>query len=253
MDRVKGKVAIVTGAGQGMGAAFATLLAKEGAKVVVTDINAAGAQNTVAQVKNAGGEAIFIKHDVTSEKDWENVMNKTMSEYGRLNILVNNAGIMYQKKIEETTLEQWHQMLGVNLDSVFLGTKHAVAPMRKSGGGSIVNISSIAGIIGTADDTSQYIAAKGGVRAFTKAAAIEFSKRAHDYNIRVNSVHPGPTYTDMIKNMPDEVKQYIIKLPVLQRFADPMEIANGVLFLASDESSYVTGAELVMDGGWTII
>jgi len=180
-------------------------------------------------------------------------MNKTLSEYGKLNILVNNAGIMYQRKIEDTTLEQWHQMLNVNLDSVFLGTKHAVAPMRKSGGGSIVNISSIAGIIGTADDTSQYIAAKGGVRSFTKAAAIEFSKRAHDYNIRVNSVHPGPTKTNMIKNMPEEVKKYIRELPVLQRFAEPIELAYGVLFLASDESSYMTGAELVIDGGWTII
>ncbi len=253
MDRVKGKVAIVTGAAGGMGNAFSVLLAREGAKVVVTDIDAEGGKNTVSQIKKGGGEAIFVKLDVTSEKDWDNVINKTISEYGKLNILVNNAGIMYQRKIEDTTLEEWHRMLGINLDSVFLGTKHAAAPMRKSGGGSIVNISSIAGIIGTADDTSQYIAAKGGVRSFTKAAAIEFSKRVYDYNIRVNSIHPGPTYTNLIKNMPEEVKNTIIKLPVLQRFADPMEIANGVLFLASDESSYITGAELVIDGGWTII
>ncbi len=253
MDRVKGKVAIVTGAATGMGAAFSTLLAKEGAKVVVTDIDLEGGQNTVSQIKKAGGDALFVKLDVTSENDWDIAMDRTVAAYGKLNILVNGAGIMYQKKIEDTSLDLWHRMMSVNLDSVFLGTKHAVVPMRKSGGGSIVNISSIAGIVGTADDTSQYIAAKGGVRAFTKAAAIEFSKRAHDYNIRVNSIHPGPTNTNMIKNMPEEVKNYIIKLPVLQRFADPMEIAYGVLFLASDESSYMTGAELVIDGGWTII
>lgn len=253
MNRVKGKAAIVTGAAGGMGAAFCQLLASEGARVAATDIDEKGGTETASRIQQEGGEAIFIKHDVTSEKDWAAVMEKTLAEYGRLDILVNNAGIMYQKEIKDTTLEEWHKMLGVNLDSVFLGTKYAVEPMRKSGGGSIVNISSIAGIIGTADDTAQYIAAKGGVRAFTKAAAIEFSKRAHDYNIRVNSVHPGPTKTSMIKNMPEEVKNYIIKLPVLQRFADPVEIANGVLFLASDESSYITGAELVIDGGWTII
>jgi NAD(P)-dependent dehydrogenase (short-subunit alcohol dehydrogenase family) len=253
MDRVKGKVALVTGAAGGLGTAFSVLMAREGAKVAVTDINVEGGKKTVAQIKKEGGEAFFQRQDVTVEKDWEDIMAKIMSEYGRLDILVNNAGILYEKAIEDTTLEQWNHMIATNLTSNFLGTKHAVKPMRKSGGGSIINISSVAAIIATVDDTSQYIAAKGGIRSFTKAAAIEFSKMVKDYHIRVNSVHPGAILTNMVKGMPPDMSQKLVNRAPMMRFADPMEVAYGVLFLASDEASFVTGSELVIDGGWIIV
>lgn len=253
MDRVKGKVAIVTGGGGGLGRAITSLLAKEGAKVVVTDINEADGQKAAEEIKREGGEAIFIKHDVSSEGDWSEVIEKTLAEFGKLDILVNNAGVMLVKEIKDISLEEWHRLMSVNLDGTFLGTKHAIRAMQKSGGGSIVNMSSAAGIVGTIDDTSAYCTSKGAVRLFTKAAALECSKGGHDYNIRVNSVHPGVTMTPMTAAMMEDaaIKKRMEESHPIGRVAEPIDQAYGVLYLASDESRFVTGAELVIDGGWT--
>ena len=261
MDRVKGKVAIVTGAARGLGKAQAVLLAKEGAKVVATDINETLGKRLPEEVKRDGGEAIFIKHDVTNEQGWREVIEKTLSEYGKLDILVNNAGVLLHHTIEELSLEDWRSVLNVNLEGVFLGTKYAIGAMKKSGGGSIVNISSIAGLVGM-PDTSSYVASKGAVRLFTKSAALECSKLKLDYNIRVNSIHPGFIYTEMVDGViktdvkkfgltMEEAKKLYEDMTMMGHFGEPEDIAYGVLYLASDESKYVTGAELVIDGGYT--
>jgi 3(or 17)beta-hydroxysteroid dehydrogenase len=254
MGRVEGKTAIVTGAARGLGQGIALLLANEGAKVAVTDILEDGGKKTVEEIRRGGGEAIFIKHDVTSEDSWSAVVKQVLSEFGKLDILVNNAGVQVVKEIAETSLEDWHGLMSVNLDGVFLGTKHAIRTMRKSGGGSIVNISSVAGIIGTADDTAAYCASKGGVRLFTKAAALECSKMGHGYNIRVNSIHPGVIKTDMVASMMAKdaaLKKRMESNHPIGFLGEPIDIAYAVLYLASDESRLVTGAELVVDGGWT--
>jgi 3(or 17)beta-hydroxysteroid dehydrogenase len=253
MDRVKGKSAIVTGAAGGLGSAITALLAAEGAAVTLTDVNEAAGRKVAAEIKSKGGRAIFIKHDVSSESDWRRVVEKTVAEYGKLDVLVNNAGIMIVSKIEDMPLEEWRRLMSVNLDGVFLGTKHAVPAMRKSGGGSIINMSSAAGIVGTADSTAAYSASKGGVRLFTKASALEFSKAGHGYNIRVNSVHPGVIDTPMVAAMrqPGAVGDEMLNIMPIGGLGKPIDIAYGVLYLASDESRLVTGAELVIDGGWT--
>ena len=252
MDRVKGKVAIITGAAGGLGKAQALLLAKEGAKVVATDTNEAQGKKVSEEVNGLGGEAIFIQHDVSSESQWRNVIDETLGRFGKLDILVNNAVVMVWKNIEETSLDDWRWLMSINLDGVFLGTKYAMGAMKKSGGGSIINISSVAGIVGTLD-SSAYHASKGGVRIFTKAAALECSKAGYDYNIRVNSVHPGVIKTSMVGELlkdEDKMKTALGWHP-LGHFGEPEDIANGVLYLASDESKFMTGAELVIDGGWT--
>ena len=253
MDRVKGKVAIVTGGAGGMGHAIAALLANEGAAVTITDVNEAVGRQVAAEIKSGGGRAVFIQHDVSSESDWRRVIERTMAEFGKLDVLVNNAGIMIVKEIENMTLEEWRRLMSVNLDGVFLGTKHAVPAMRKSGGGSIINMSSAAGIIGTAHNTAAYSASKGAVRLFTKASALEFSKIGHNYNIRVNSVHPGVIDTPMTAAMrqPGVVGDEMEHIMPIGFLGKPIDIAYGVLYLASDESRLVTGAELVIDGGWT--
>ncbi len=261
MDRVKGKVAIVTGAARGLGKAQALLLAKEGAKVVATDTNESLGKKLPEEVKREGGEAIFIKHDVSNERGWREVIGRTLSEYGKLDILVNNAGVLLHHTIEEVSLEDWRGVLNVNLEGVFLGTKYAIGAMKKAGGGSIVNISSIAGLVGM-PDTSSYVASKGAVRLFTKSAALECSKLKYDYNIRVNSIHPGFIYTEMFDGVikadvekfgitMEEAKKFYEGMTMMGRFGEPQDIAYGVLYLASDESKYVTGAELVIDGGYT--
>jgi NAD(P)-dependent dehydrogenase (short-subunit alcohol dehydrogenase family) len=253
MSRVIGKVAIVTGGAGGMGRAIASLLAKEGAKVVVTDVDEANGKKAAEEIRRGGGEVVFVKHDVTSERDWSELIKKTLAEFGKLDILVNNAGTMLVKEIEKTSLEEWRRVMSVNLDGVFLGTKYAIGAMKKSGGGSIVNISSAVGIIATLDDTSAYCSSKGAVRLFTKAAALECSKAGHNYNIRVNSVHPGPTETAMTEPLlADKIirKRLESDIPI-GSLGKPVDIAYAVLYLASDESRFVTGAELVIDGGWT--
>jgi 3(or 17)beta-hydroxysteroid dehydrogenase len=262
MDRVKGKVAIITGAAGGLGKAQALLLTREGSEVVLTDIVETEPRETVEEIRRAGGEAIFLRHDVTSEEDWAEVIEQTLSVFGRLDVLVNNAGIVISKAIADMSLEDWRRVTSVNLDGVFLGTKHAIAAMKKSGGGSIINMSSIGGLVGMGGDSSAYCASKGGVRLFTKSAALQCSKLGHGYNIRVNSIHPGFIMTPMLEKLMrvavavsgctyEEAKKTRADSTMIGRLGEPEDIAYAVLYLASDESSYVTGAELVVDGGYT--
>ncbi len=252
MDRVKGKVAVVTGSGDGMGKAAALLLAKEGARIVITDINEAAAKKVAEGINSQGGNAISIRHDVASETDWGAVIQKTLEGFGRLDVLVNNAGVIIYKTIEDTSLAEWRRLMSVNLDGVFLGTKFAIEAMKKSGGGSIINIASVAGLIGN-PDASAYHASKGGVRSFSKAAAIECSKAGYDYNIRVNSIYPGVIETRMADDLKKDEAKYKTALNwhAMGHFGDPEDVAYGVLYLASDESKFLTGSELVIDGGWT--
>jgi len=254
MDRVKDKVAIITGAATGIGRAAAQLLAQEGAKVVVTtDKNITGAEETVASIKSAGGEAIFIQQDITNESDWKTVIDKTLKKYGRLDVLVNNAGIMIAKEIENTSLEEWRRVMKINLDGVFLGTKYGIGAMKKSGGGSIINMSSVLGLVGNYDHTSAYSTSKGGIRSFTKAAAVECSKSGLDYNIRVNSVHPGVIETPMAAPVfqDEKIRKTLEDYHPIGRLGTTMDVAYGILYLASDESSFITGTELIIDGGCT--
>jgi len=253
--RLKGKVAIITGAAagvpgemMGIGGAAAWLFVREGATVVIGDINEKQGRRTVAKLRESGGEALFQHLDVTSEQGWQGVVRETASRYGKLDILVNNAGIGILATVEETTVELWDAHMNVHARGAFLGTKYAIPEVRKAGGGSIVNVSSIHGITGS-PTLAAYHAAKGAVRIFTKAAAIQYAKD----KIRVNSVHPGYTMTPMTEpgfSIPDVMKAVMGRIP-LGRLAKPEEIAAGILYLASDESSYVTGAELVIDGGVT--
>ncbi len=263
MDRVKGKVAIVTGAAGVLGKAMVMLLAKEGAKVVATDIVGTGAETLTREVEQQGGQAVFLSHDVSSEEDWQRVINETMSRFGRLDVLVNDAGVMLSKAIEEMTLGDWHGVLRVNLDSVFLGTKCVIEPMKKSGGGSIINISSVAGLVGMGGGSSAYSASKGGIRSFTKASALQLSKAGgRDFNIRVNSIHPAMVVTPLMESLfraeaektgktVEQVRKIREDWTLLGRLGRPDDIAYAVLYLASDESSWVTGTELVVDGGFT--
>ncbi len=253
MDRVKGKVVVVTGAASGLGKGAASLLAREGAKVILTDINEAGGKEAAEEIRRDGGEAIFMKLDVSNENDWSKVIKKTLAEFGRLDVLVNNAGVELVKEIADTSLEEWRWLMSVNLDGVFLGTKYGIRAMRESGGGSIINISSVAGIVGTFDDTAAYCASKGGVRLLTKAAALECSKAGHDYNIRVNSIHPGVIQTPMVEALlrDADIRERLKDIHPIGFLGEPIDIAYGVLYLASDESRLVTGSEMVIDGGWT--
>jgi 3(or 17)beta-hydroxysteroid dehydrogenase len=252
MDRVKGKVAIITGGAGGLGQAEASMLAKEGAGVMLTDMDETALASAVEKIRARGGKAAFIKHDVSSELDWSNVVCRTLEEFGRLDILVNNAGVIIYKKIEDTSLAEWRWLMSVNLDGVFLGTKFAIEVMKKSGGGSIINIASVAGLIGN-PDASAYHASKGGVRAFSKAAAIECSAAGYGYNIRVNSIYPGVINTRMADDLKKDDAKYKAALSwhAMGHFGEPEDVANGVLYLASDESKFLTGSELVIDGGWT--
>jgi NAD(P)-dependent dehydrogenase (short-subunit alcohol dehydrogenase family) len=253
MNRVLGKVALVTGGAKGIGRSTALLLASEGAKIVVSDLDETHGAEVVAEIRKAGGEAVFMQHDVTDEAAWERVIAAIKQTYGALNIVVNNAGIGFGGTAEDTPIENWQRMMSINLDSVFLGTKHAIIGM-KGGIGSIVNISSIEGII--ADPSlAAYNASKGGVRIFSKSAALHCAKSG--YKIRVNSVHPGYIWTPMVENhlkqFPNgaEIKAGIEALHPVGRMGDPDDIAYGILYLASDESKFVTGSELVIDGGYT--
>ncbi len=254
MDRVKNKVALVTGGALGLGEAMAKLLAREGAKVVVTDIKADDGNRVAEEIRRDGGEAMFIQHDVTDEKQWENAIGQTVERFGRLDILVNNAGIGIGGNVEETTLDQWRRTQSVNLDAVFIGTRDAVRAMRKTGGGSIINLSSIEGIVGD-PGLAAYNASKGGVRLFTKSAALYCAKAG--LNIRVNSVHPGYIWTPMVENFLrsqgdlEKGRQYLNSLHPVGHLGEPDDVAYGVLYLASDESKFVTGTELVIDGGYT--
>jgi 3(or 17)beta-hydroxysteroid dehydrogenase len=252
MDRVKDKVALVTGCAGGLGRAEAMLLAKEGAVVVVTDIDESAVERLAEEIKSQGGKSAYAKLDVTSEDEWNRVIDRILEELRKLDVLVNNAGVIFYKKIEDTSLTEWRRLMSVNLDGVFLGAKCAIKAMRANGTGSIINIASVAGLIGN-PDAAAYHASKGGVRSFTKAAAIECSKAGYGYNIRINSIYPGVINTSMADDLKkDEVKlQTALSWHAMGHFGEPEDVAYGVLYLASDESKFLTGSELVIDGGWT--
>lgn len=244
--RLQGKVAIISGAARGQGAAEARLFAREGAKVVLGDLLEVEGTRVAAEIAEHGGEAVFARLDVTREDDWRRVVQLAVQRFGKLNVLVNNAGIYQRASVEEATVQDWDRVMGVNAKGVFLGTKYAVPEMRKAGGGSIINISSVAGLVGGA--ATAYTASKGAVRLLTKATAVQYGKDG----IRCNSVHPGLIETEMLNQVrassPTPGAANATRVP-LGRTAEPEEVASCVLFLASDESSYVTGSELVVDGG----
>ncbi len=253
-DRLLNKVAIITGGASGLGLATAARFVEEGASVVVTDkdedrLN--GAFGNISNIKPLDRRY----QDVTDELGWNNLIEYVLAEYGCLDILVNNAGIVIRGTAEDTTISDWRKTQEVNLDAVFMGTRAAIGAMKTSGG-SIVNISSIEGLVGEAT-AAAYNASKGGVRIFTKSAALHCASQ--NYRIRVNSIHPGFIRTPMIDNAlaampPDEVEALLLRMEneiPLGSMGDPEDIANGCLYLASDESKYVTGSELVIDGGYT--
>ncbi len=246
--RLTGKVAIITGAGSGMGEETAKLFAREGATVVATDINFEAVTRVVETIRSNGGEAIALQHDVTSRNDWENIYNEVQSVCGKLDVLVNNAGIALAKPFLDQTEEDWARTYRINIDGVMLGTQYAIPLMEQNGGGSIVNISSISALTGMAG-AGAYTASKGAVRSLTKAAAVDYGKR----NIRVNSVHPGYIVTPMSAphmEHPD-YKQHFLNQIALPNLGRAEEVATAVLFLASDEANHITGIELPVDGGVT--
>jgi NAD(P)-dependent dehydrogenase (short-subunit alcohol dehydrogenase family) len=249
MARLAGKVALISGGARGQGAAEARLFTQEGAKVVFGDILDAEGTQVEAEIRAQGGEATYMHLNVTREQDWQSAVQTAESKYGKLDILVNNAGIAIHGTIEETTEDDWDHLMSINMKGVFLGTKYAIPAMRRAGGGSIINISSGAGIAPAPGTSAAYAASKGGVRLFTKATAVQHAKD----NIRCNSVHPGPIDTPMVRGPqtdPARVETLIGRVP-LGRLGTAEEIAYGVLYLASDEASFVTGSELVIDGGRT--
>ena len=243
--RLKDKVAIVTGGAHGMGEAESRLFAAEGAKIVVADILGNDAEVVAGDIRAAGGEAIAAKIDVTSEAEWGGLIAKAVAAYGRLDILVNNAGISGSSVGSPDGIEGWHRIIAVNQTSVFLGTKLAAEQMAKTGGGSIVNISSIMGFVGSTSGHPAYHASKGAVRIYSKAAAVRYGPSG----VRVNTVHPGYMPPMLNATNADERADKIAATP-LRRIGKPIEVAYGVLFLASDEASFVTGTELVIDGGF---
>src|SRR5438876_3632342 len=247
--RLVGKVALISGGARGMGAAEARMFAREGAQVVIGDVLEAEGRAAEADIKAKGGEAVFVRLDVTSEADWQKAVGLALSRFGKLNVLVNNAGIGGGSRIEDTTVEDWNRMMDINAKGVFLGTKAVIPAMRRAGGGSIIDISSQLGLVGVDNSSPQYQASKGAVRLLTKATAIQYAAEG----IRANSVHPGPIETPMTEARRSDLEVYkltVSRIP-LGRYGQPEDVAYGVLYLASDESSYVTGSELVIDGGWT--
>ncbi|OLB53879.1 MAG: cyclopentanol dehydrogenase [Candidatus Rokubacteria bacterium 13_2_20CM_2_70_11] len=232
-----------------MGAAEARLFAQEGARVVVADILEDEGRAVENDINAKGGEALFVRLDVTRETDWEQAVAATVGRFGKLDVLVNNAGIGGASRVEDTTVEAWERVMAVNAKGVFLGTRAAIPAMRRAGGGSIVNISSQLGLVGMEESSPQYSASKGAVRLLTKLTALQYARDA----IRANSVHPGPIVTPMTERRRSDPAQYqrmLARIP-LGRYGQPDEVAYGVLYLASDESAFVTGSELVIDGGWT--
>ncbi|HIN05345.1 MAG TPA: glucose 1-dehydrogenase [Dehalococcoidia bacterium] len=244
--RLEGKVALITGGARGQGAAEARVFAKEGAKVVIADILDGDGEKLAAEIGEAGGDALFIHLDVTSEDQWQSAISETVSRFGKLDVLVNNAAIWRRGIVEETTGDHWDAIMDVNAKGVFLGTKLVIPEMRKTGGGSIINISSVAGLVGSLT-SSAYSASKGAVRLLTKSTAIQYAGEG----IRANSIHPGAIDTEMgVQVWPDaETREEVTARTPVGRMGVPEDIAFGALYLASDESSFVTGSELVIDGG----
>lgn len=251
--RVEGKIALITGGGSGIGRATALTLAREGAAIIVTDLSESRAAETAAMITEAGGKARAMAQDVTDEAQWQAVFASLRANEGRLDILFNNAGVSNNGvKLADTTLEHWRFVNGANVEGVFLGTKYGIELMAETGGGSIINVSSIYGKVGAVGSVA-YNASKGAVCLLTKGAALECGKARN--GVRVNSVHPGFIETAMTAQRfsDNAARDWMIERTPIGRSGVPEDIANGVLYLASDESSFVTGAELVIDGGFTAI
>jgi NAD(P)-dependent dehydrogenase (short-subunit alcohol dehydrogenase family) len=259
MNRVANKVVIITGASLGLGAASAQMLAKEGAAIVLADIKDEEGQAVRKSIEATGTTALYVHHDVASEESWRSLVERTVTRFGRVDVLVNNAGVAASAAPEEQTLEQWRWLMSINLDGVFLGTKHAILAMKSyppKGGGSIINLSSIEGLVGD-PHLGAYNASKGGVRLYTKSVALYCAKAGLD--IRVNSIHPGYIWTPMVENYLRSQgdgdiaagRREIAAMHPVGRIGEPDDIAYGVVYLASNESKFVTGAELVIDGGYT--
>ncbi|WP_422658757.1 SDR family NAD(P)-dependent oxidoreductase [Paenibacillus sp. EC2-1] len=248
MGRLDNKVAIVTGAAGGMGKADALLFAKEGAKVVITDLQDDKLNDVAKEIEALGSEALAIKHNVASEEDWIRVADEAVAKFGKIDILVNNAGISSSTPFMEQTVESFEKVMKINVTSIFLGQKYVIPHMINAGGGSIINISSIAGLTG-GSGAGPYTASKGAVRMLTKATAVDFAK----HNIRANSIHPGfietPMTVEMFKD--EKMSAWFKSMTPLPRLGKAEDIARAVLFLASDESDYITGVELPVDGGYT--
>ena len=247
--RLEGKVAIITGGARGQGATEAKMFAQEGARVVIGDVRDEQGMQVEAEIRELGGEAVYLHLDVTSDDDWQRAVETAEQRFGKVDVLVNNAAIVLRKDIEETTGEDWDNIMEINAKGVFLGTKAVIPAMRRAGGGSIINISSISGLVSIGPPA--YIATKGAVRLFTKSTAIQYASE----NIRANSIHPGSVDTDMRREgmgdqTPEEIQARIDNIP-LGRVGTTEDISYGALFLASDESSFMTGSELVIDGGYT--
>ena len=248
MGRLDGKVAMISGGARGQGATEARRFAQEGAKVVIADILDVEGKQLEAEIAETGGQVTFVHLDVTSEDQWASAVQQAIQSFGKLDILVNNAGILIRKTLVDTTAEEWDRVMDINGKGVFLGTKAVIPAMITAGGGSIVNISSVAGLVGSAQSAA-YGATKGAVRLLTKSTAIQHAADG----IRCNSVHPGRIVTEMTREGLDEPganESWMRRIP-MQRLGTVDDVANGVLFLASDESAYMTGSELVIDGGIT--
>jgi NAD(P)-dependent dehydrogenase (short-subunit alcohol dehydrogenase family) len=253
MKRLQDKVAVITGGGSfpGLGEATAKLFAREGATVVITDVDQAGARQRVEEIAADGGTALALAHDVTSESRWVEILDTVVERFGRIDVLVNNAGIRDETpSLENLTLENWNRQVSINLTGVFLGCKHVIPHMRRTGAGSIVNLSSVGGLVGIGNGA--YGATKGGVRILSKAVGVTYGRE----NIRCNSVHPGVMQTGLTQayfdSTPETAKAVAAAIP-MGRTGEPDDIAHCVLYLASDESRYVTGAEFVVDGGQSAI
>jgi 3(or 17)beta-hydroxysteroid dehydrogenase len=265
MNRLDGKVALISGAARGIGGETARLMIEAGARVAIGDVLEERGRETVRGLEGAGGEAIYIRLDVTREEDWTAAVSTVAGRFGTLDILVNNAGVFLGMNLEEATLADWHRLCGVNLTGVFLGTKLAMPALRDSGqrspqGSAIINLSSVAGLVGSSNDPL-YSMTKGGVTLFTKSAALEFARKG--YRIRVNSIHPGTIDTDMgdqvlairarnlgTNDLEPARQQTLTRIP-MGRMGTVTDIAKGIVFLASDDSGFMTGAGLVVDGGIT--
>jgi NAD(P)-dependent dehydrogenase (short-subunit alcohol dehydrogenase family) len=246
MSTLNGKVAIVTGAAKGIGESTALLFAKEGAKVVVSDVDMENGRAVVKKIDENGGKAIFVMADASKPKDHEELVTKTVEVFGKLDIAVNNAGIGGPlAKTAEYPIDGWDDVIKLNLSGVFYGTKCQIAEMLKNGGGNIVNISSILGQVGTANSPA-YVAAKHGIIGLTKTAAIEYAKE----NIRVNAVGPGYIKTPLLDGLDDETLEYLVGLHPIGRLGEPEEVAELILWLASDKASFVTGNYYAVDGGY---
>ena len=247
--RLEGKVALITGGAHGMGAEEAKLFAREGAKVAIADIREEDARKVEAEIAEAGGESMVVMLDVSNEDQWETSVAAVVTKFGKLDILVNNAGISGSGERDLASTESWDRLMDTNAKSVFLGMKHAIPEMEKAGGGAIVNISSISGMVGQSYVHPGYNASKGAVRLVTKAAAVQHAKSG----IRVNSVHPGSMPAMLTSGPRGDGGSQDARMAAIPmgREGQPIEVANAVLFMASDEASYITGTELMVDGGFT--